>query len=389
MLAAFSTAPGSSASYGVDPPASMPATSTTRAHLKSTQSGGGAPPRPRSAERLPRLHWTIESKCPLEWASLLMEIDAGFFSSPACLPIVDPRGIPLFCRLTRDALPVGVALVIGHRCTLTRVIRHYRLASPPVVLPGVDRAAAYHELITQLKRLGAAEIQIGSYEAEPGEPRVPGGSAGAMRLEFPVPIAASPEELLRRCSETHRRYIRRGITEEWRATPLDAATAPHILHSVQISAIDRVAARDPHRVALAEDELRFPADNPSLVPWGTRAYAAYGPEGLLGAALLGWAGRSVYYVMGGSTSYGYSRSAAAWFHWTLMVRFSRSGSRVYNLGGTPASGADSSDPAFGLYRFKSGFGSTPVTCRGTTLHLRPAHLKRDELLGRLSKLLRR
>jgi lipid II:glycine glycyltransferase (peptidoglycan interpeptide bridge formation enzyme) len=109
----------------------------------------------------------------------------------------------------------------------------------------------------------------------------------------------------------------------------------------------------------------------------------------LAAALVGWANRRAFYLIGGSTPAGYERDAAQWLHWRIMCALRVRGFAYYNLGGTPSSAAQAGDPAHGLYRFKTGFGPEVVSCRSLGWTLSEGHARAHHLVGRLAAFLGR
>jgi lipid II:glycine glycyltransferase (peptidoglycan interpeptide bridge formation enzyme) len=122
-------------------------------------------------------------------------------------------------------------------------------------------------------------------------------------------------------------------------------------------------------------------------PWGLQLFGAVEGEEVLSAALIGWAGARAFYVTGGSTPAGYESAAAFWMHWSIMLRLREAGLQVYNLGGVPADAAEEGHVQHGLFRFKRGFGGSPVACGGGSATLHPGHAKRHALASRLKSAL--
>jgi lipid II:glycine glycyltransferase (peptidoglycan interpeptide bridge formation enzyme) len=104
-------------------------------------------------------------------------------------------------------------------------------------------------------------------------------------------------------------------------------------------------------------------------------FAAWNDSVPLAAALVGWANHRAFYLMGGSTPAGYECGASIWLHWQIASRMADAGFVAYNLGGSSPSAAVPGDPAHGLYRFKTGFGSRAVRCRSLTWTLSSSHAR--------------
>ncbi len=276
---------------------------------------------------------------------------------------------------------MGVSAVVQYRCRLTVRERHLHCPTLPALAPGVDPQLALTTLEAQLRNMGFADAHIGSYDAGYLPP-----SGTAPRLEYIISIPPSGD-VLPQLGETHRRYVRRGEREGWALRFLSGAEAEAAILCVQQYTAARAAALQRgfspvHGVAWASTVV------PSLpLPdYGLAVLGAYRKEHLLSSILIGWAAARAFYLIGGSTSAGYQCGAAAWLHSQAIQIFAAQGIRTYNLGGTPIDAASESSPAHGLYRFKTGFGVSPVERRGVHWELRPRHTR---LHGLFTHLLRR
>ena len=68
----------------------------------------------------------------------------------------------------------------------------------------------------------------------------------------------------------------------------------------------------------------------------------------------------LYYPYGGSDPNFKEYQAPSLLHWEAMKLGKELGCKVYDLWGTYKNSKDESDPWFGIYRFKSGFGGTEI-----------------------------
>lgn len=330
--------------------------------------------------------WRLSAAIPAGWGGTIDRLDAGYFLSPPALVSSFPRGEPVFASLEADGEVRGIALGVARACTLSRRARHYYFATPPRVGPVRDSGEAVNSLLHALKRRGAAEVIVDSFDAA-GVTDTGATRRGRERQEYLVDLRASPDDLLGRFGATHRRHVRRGERERWTVRHLSAGEGAAALAAVQSSASERAIERGEHLTALPEMELHFaPAELGE--PWGALTFAAFADDGsLLGAALVGWAGQRAYYLIGGSTPAGYHKSAATWLHWRIMCTLARTGCALYNLGGTAAAAAAAGEAGHGLYRFKSGFSGQVVSCRSAAWQMLPLHGLAHAAVGKLKNLL--
>jgi hypothetical protein len=247
----------------------------------------------------------------------------------------------------------------------------------PALAQGVSPAAALDAVIGALQAQDAAEIVMESFDARwSADGSVP-PSEYRVREEYVVPLGSDSERMWQPLSSGHRRQIRKGDRADWRVECPEGAGARELLASVQQVAARRAAARGngfsvrvPSLIAL---------DRTGERPWGATMFAAWRDNTPLAAALVGWANKRAFYVMGGSTPAGYECGAAVWLHWRIACKLAESGFLTYNLGGASAAASSPSHPSHGLYRFKMGFGARAVPCRSTTWTLSAAHARVHQL----------
>jgi hypothetical protein len=276
----------------------------------------------------------------------------------------------MFAQLLSGQEVVGVAAGVRSRCRLSRRPRHYYFPTLPALGGPAHPDELLTALVSVLRSYGAGEVVFDSFDArwEPGiaalEP--------AARQEYFVSLETPVSEQVARFRTLHRRHLRDGVREAWTLRTLEGEDARTLLHGVLAAATRRRG--DPFAVEVSAAATRSPG--PALTAaWGTRLFSAWHNATPLAAVLIGWANRRAYYLLGGSTVEGYHRSASVWLHWSIMSHFAHHGFITYNLGGTPASAVRPQDPAHGLFRFKSGFGSQVVRCQGTRWTFDRTHVR--------------
>jgi len=278
----------------------------------------------------------------------------------------------VFAALQDGDAVVGAALGVASRCRFGLHARHYYFPSLPAVAEPGQRAGALASLVDALRARGGAEVRFDSFDAA-WRPDPDMGDRGAVheRLEYVVSLEPSRDAMAARCSKHHRRHVQRGDRDGWTSRVLDGDEARGLLEAVQREAAARAAERgDPFDAALP-DVVLTPLGG---APWGVTTFSAWQGGTPLAAALVSWANRRAFYLIGGSTPAGYERDASQWLHWHIMCALADAGFTHYNLGGTPASAVEPGDAAHGLYRFKTGYGPDVVSCRGVGWTLRPAHV---------------
>jgi hypothetical protein len=349
---------------------------TTLDHAPAPEAAPTPAPAPApTPAACPGPFWVTQAACPPTWPLQLERVNGGFFHSPPGLTAGAPAGEPLYAELRAGDATLGLATGVWSRCTFNRRPRHVHFPTTPALLDAAgERDAVLGALVEVLQGAGAAEVTFDSFDAA-WRPEASAGDAETReRLEFLVPLEPDPDGLARRCHKHHRRHLQQAPGRRWSFRPLDGPTGRAVLATVQQAAAGRAAQRgDPFQVMLPPlAEGAGSADGGAH--WGATTFAISEGDTVLAAALVGWARRRGYYLMGGSTPAGYAANAAVWLQWRIMCYLAEEGFSTYNLGGTPVSAAASGDPQHGLYRFKSGFGAVIAPCRSVRWVLRPAHL---------------
>ncbi|MCG6957197.1 MAG: GNAT family N-acetyltransferase, partial [Gemmatimonadetes bacterium] len=269
-------------------------------------------------------------------------------------------------------------------CRLGWRARHVYLGSLPAIRPASRGSSSriLDDLVASLEERGAAEVAMGSFDAEWMPEESARGKLRGAREEFHVALD-SPDALLAQMGSTHRRRVRKGDSAGWRLVALSGEVGSEALYRVQVTAGQRARTRGKgfrvrKRVDLGEST---PSED---WPWcGVLVFATYAGDELLAADMVGWAAGRAFYIRGGSTPAGYEASAAFWAHWTIMSRLGEAGLTEYNLGGVPGDAHEQGHSQHGLWRFKKDFGGRRVICRGWEVTLRPGHMKLHSVLNRL------
>jgi hypothetical protein len=243
-------------------------------------------------------------------------------------------------------------------------------------------SAALADLLARLHLDRFAEVILDSFDAR-WRPALAHPAAVSHRQEYVVSIAGGAEALLRRCTETHRRHIRRGDRSAWSLQIHTGLMARQVIEAVHANARDRAGTRGTGFQSAVPDVV----DDVSATierPWGVAVFAAWSGSTLLSAALVGWAPGAAYCLMAGSSDAGYAASASTWLQHRIMVTLGAAGFVRYNLGGAVASNDEVDGPGNGLQRFKLGFGAATAACENARIVLRRFHTGGHELRDLLS-----
>ena len=329
---------------------------------------------------VPSYTWQLADTPHPDWPHWVEACGGGVFHTPAGVLVGAPEGEVVYVHLVAGGETRGIAVGVRSRCRLSWRVRHAHFPALPALAPGIDVGDALEALRDVLRKAGIAEVEIGSYDAS----YVPADGIEP-RLEYVVSFPQTGD-VTSAWGTTHRRHVRRGDRDGWTTRLLLGDEARTAILGIQQSTAERAASL--HRgfapaqvtgwVSLVTATLPLP-------DWGLAVVGAYRDTTLLAALLLGWAGQRAFYLIGGSTPDGYQCGAAPWLHAQAMTMLARRGIQRYNLGGTPLDAAEESSPAHGLYRFKTGFGVSPVERRGMRWLLRPGHAQLHQMLSRFRR----
>jgi hypothetical protein len=321
----------------------------------------------------------VTRECPVGWDTHLIRCDGGFFHAPPGNDVGGPGGEPVFLRLFSANEVIGIAAGVMRACRLTDKPRHFYFPTLPALAAGIRPGLALDVLLASLRSIDAAELVMESFDAHWSADAATEPTDARMREEYVVPLTADPALMAAGLGSGHRRQIRKAERNGWRIEHPEGDEARAILTSVQKVAARRAAARG-HGFHVRVPKLDA-LESAGLRPWGATMFVASQDGAPLAAALVGWANRRAFYVMGGSTAAGYECGASLWLHWRIACMLGAAGFATYNLGGATPEAAKPGHPSHGLYRFKVGFGARAVPCRSMSWVLSTAH-QRVHQLGR-------
>jgi lipid II:glycine glycyltransferase (peptidoglycan interpeptide bridge formation enzyme) len=256
--------------------------------------------------------------------------------------------------------PAANALLLAGLDRLARRHRAVFLRLEPNLLEGDARASELH-----------STLMIEKFRtADPLQPRT------SLHLD----LAPAPEQLLAAMSKGHRADIRRaareGVTVRagWSAADLDAFYT--IMEQTGARAAFAIHSRDYYRAAW--DLFRAREGEAALTPQAAGQLLLAERDGATVAVCMvfAWAGAGLY-LYGGSTDLGLKSGANHALQWQAIQWARASGCRLYDFWGVPdqfglaAQAGDAtereqleerakSDPLYGVFRFKKGFGGQVV-----------------------------
>ncbi|HWZ27076.1 MAG TPA: peptidoglycan bridge formation glycyltransferase FemA/FemB family protein [Gemmatimonadales bacterium] len=308
------------------------------------------------------MRWRFHHVCPPDWPLRLEQCGAGFFHSPPGLVAAGAEGEPFYGELMDGDDVLGITAGVHRRCRVPPRPRHAYVPTPPALAPGFETMGprAVDALVLAGTDDGWTELAVDSFDAEGEVEPALNGTRLPARNEYAIPLAGTPDDLLKRLSTHHRRRLP-DASDAWVLHTLAGGKARALMADVTQSAALRAGER---RGATYEVHLPPAAAFREDPAWGLTTYAVMLDGQPLSAALVGWAGRRAYYVSGGSTPDGYARNASIWLHLQISLAFQSAGFTHYSLGGTPGTAVDPADPSYGLHRFKTGFGAEVRNCAG-------------------------
>jgi hypothetical protein len=182
------------------------------------------------------------------------------------------------------------------------------------------------------------------------------------RLEFRIPLGANLADTLGGMSSGHRRNIRKAMDDDFSLREDSTVEGAMLLRRLQDTTYGR-----RHEQGNVEAQPLTPAYYRTTM----EAYLATGtlrvwlversgdPLSALGILIYG---PRAYYLVGGTSEEGYKCRAAFAAFGHVIEALCAAGVVELHLGGTPSAAETEGHPDHGLYRFKKGFGTEPVTC---------------------------
>jgi hypothetical protein len=204
----------------------------------------------------------------------------------------------------------------------------------------------------------------------------PSGYTVQEKLEYVLDLTHGEEELWRRLNANHRRNVAKSRVRGVRVVPTQSLESLHTLRAMQVEVARRHAASDdPFGLQAPRD---YDALHRTLLRRGLgRVYCAYADDKVVSGLLVVMYGTRARVLYVGSTEQGYEVSGAFALYWQSITDLSREGFVELSLGsaGTDAGLPDPGSPAWGLHRFKLGFGPRVCSVETARKELRPAAVR--------------
>jgi hypothetical protein len=269
------------------------------------------------------------------------------------VPLLGARLRPMAWRLAFDSSPIPAQ----GRSAFMQALRHW----------------AHH-------RPGLVSIECGSLDGDWGSDF---GGPPLRRLEFVVDVSGAHS--LERMRKSTRYEVRRAARAGVKVSAVhsrDDVEAVVKLHTATLADLMRrkhVSGARPPFDAMASAIERLIARK------AADAFLARRNGAPIGACLFGYAGRTAYYLLSGSSALGREYAATHLIISTALDEFGGRRFEHVNLGGVPVDSTVNDHPDHGLYLFKRGFGGEVVTRVGGTVVLRPRQLRAVRLARRSLK----
>ena len=260
-------------------------------------------------------------------------------------------GVPLLGRwngsLTLDSLPAAVPERRGYGTAMLEALKRHAFAA------------------------GCRTLAIESHMAQPlsMDARVLAATVRD-RIEFRLDLAPPEERLWEGLHSHHRRKIKKAMKQDLAIRESAEIADARALRDLQRGSQDRRRKRGENMV-LGDDEPIVALMANMLTAGLGRLFLAEHADRIVSGAFMSTFNARAYYVFGGSHSDGFRLDAPGLLFWHMIRTFKSDRYVELNLGGVPASGADSAAAEHGLYRFKAGFGGREVPCADYSFDLRP------------------
>src|ERR1700761_2698382 len=347
-----------------------------------------------TSRRPPDLRLEVSEQAGPEWDTQVRAFSGSLYHCSAWSAFRAADGAqPLFFRWWDAETGELAALAVGARrppatSRIGRLAAYVHIESPPAT----HRSDA--DFVTPLRGWASStersprlnEVQLGSFDSRGAW--APDGPPNAIhRLEFIV-RTLEPGGVVRAMRRGIRGQINRSrrMGVDVRATSgtedllvfarLYEQTGQRLLATKGVAPN---AARPEARAEMLDILARRGA---------ARLYLAYLDGAPVAGCLFGIWNGTAYYLQNGADERARSCAAVHRLLHDAICDFAGDGFTRVNLGGVPAAARDESSVDRGLYQFKSGFGTDPVTCLGGTLVLRAGRVRALELVRRQRQLMR-
>jgi hypothetical protein len=280
--------------------------------------------------------------------------------------------------------PVGAALgfevpLLGSRLRPVA----WRLAFDSSPIPAHAGTAFTEALVAWGRsRRGLVSMELGSLDGDWETARL---QTRQPRLEFVVDVSGG-DDLQGRMRKSTRYEIRRATREG--VTVSLARDAADVAAFVELHAatLQDLAIRKNVSSARVPPEAMTAAVRGLMSANSAYIFIARREGAPIGACLFGYAGRTAYYLLNGSSPAAREHAATHVTIATALEAFRDRRFEAVNLGGVPADSTAAHHPDHGLYGFKRGFGGEVVARTGGMLVLRP---QRDRAVAHARRSLKR
>lgn len=226
-----------------------------------------------------------------------------------------------------------------------------------------DREDVLADLELVLRRRGVREFQLNSYAYDGEWPihLAPLGYVESGRYEFALSLDHGIDTAWRGTRPTLRNDIRRFE----RSGVVCHARSDHgvvsALYGIDKETALRHCAQGKQGTSMSQ--VAYDALWEILVKGGRAFVYLAEKDGMpIASVVIGRCGVNAYYIYGGATPEGLALNAPKGLLWFAIQAEYEHGVREFNLGGMPASAAQSSALDHGLYQFKTSFGATERSC---------------------------
>lgn len=321
----------------------------------------------------------IDRSTGAEWLQWIERFEGNIYHSPDWVETWrSDYAVPLFFRgLDDHGRCVGIALAIerhSSRPVVGRFLRRLDFETFPAVQANdPDQARAMISRIVEFAKAGGYRgLTLQShYSGVPLSHLDHLGFVATPRIEFIMDLTRSEADRWKQLSTHHQRKIKKASRHGLVFEEACSVEAMQELRRLQIGSRDRRVERGEYFGL--QDEAFYEQMGRRYFEGNLGRLFLMRHEGRpVSAAFISiYAGRA-FYMLGGSEPKGFELDAPAALFWSVLSRCVELGCREFNFGGVPVSAQDPQSVAYGLYRFKAGFGGHQVVrVSGTMENLQP------------------
>jgi hypothetical protein len=244
----------------------------------------------------------------------------------------------------------------------------WRLAFDSAPMPAQARAEFTEALVAWARRRpGLVSMELGSLDGDWQTDRL---KTRQRRLEFVVDVTAG-HDLQGRMRKSTRYEVRRATRERVTVSLARDEKDVDAFVGMHAATLEDLALRKNVSGARVPPDTMAAAVRGLIASRNADLFIARLDSSPIGACLFGYAGRTAYYLLNGSSPAARRHAATHVTIATALEEFRARRFEAVNLGGVPAESTAEDHPDHGLYGFKRGFGGDVVTRTGGTVVLRP------------------